>query len=192
MDGRVARASRHRPSWQLRLHSGGSAPRSGQSQQDASCLPRSADGPERAGECGVAAGSGREGALALVPSSFSEVGGIKGACTTVRGAASVASIHRAAEKGCSRKLSFRCREFSETQFPLLRASRKLGHLSLFALNEPLETLDLPLVYLVDQWLAGQAFFAGYGLYALDEVLFDEPGRRGKDGRREAKAGAALG
>jgi hypothetical protein len=29
----------------------------------------------------------------------------------------VASIHRDAEKGCSRKLGFRCTEFSETELP---------------------------------------------------------------------------
>jgi hypothetical protein len=39
--------------------------RGGQSHRDTGCLPRGADWPERAGECGDAAGLGGQGTLAL-------------------------------------------------------------------------------------------------------------------------------
>src|SRR5829696_2869482 len=50
-----------------------------------------------------------------VACNTSNITGFRGRCK-----GRIASIHRVAEKGCSRKPDFRCTEFSETQFvPLL-------------------------------------------------------------------------
>src|SRR5215210_4526819 len=67
----------------------------------------------------------------------------------------------------------------------------IGSLRALRRNELPETPDVPAVHLVDQRVGGQAVFTG-GLYALHEVLLDEPGGRGEDARQEPEAGAALG
>src|SRR5215210_8098506 len=68
----------------------------------------------------------------------------------------------------------------------------IGSLRALRRNELPETPDVPAVHLVDQRVGGQAVFTGGGLYALHEVLLDEPGGRGEDDRQEPEAGAALG